>query len=218
MIKLQHHYLWLWKESRLLDDLLRDKYGYLQPLATYINELRPAAKKLTKRFSVVGQAEHDTYADYFGWLGEVLCEFWLKKFGHRYDLCGIGDTSDNKFNRGFDLTARSLFSEELVSQIQVKMRGREDARFSAKDLFTFMNEGAMANVLPAYLVLMVPTCTLKPEELLSYRDEFNKLGWKRFRIITGPCMQRDIDLLPSAAGRSGNEEFLLQFREAVLTG
>lgn len=214
MIKLHHKFVWLWKESGLLDELQYDEYGLLQPLSFYIKELRKTAKRLAKAHP----EQEDGYINYFGWLGEVLCEFWLKKFGHRYDLCSIGDTSDSKFNRGFDLTARSIFSEELVSQIQVKMRGREDAHFGAKDLLTFMDEGAKAGVLPAYLVLMVPTCTLRLEELLSYRDEFNKLGWKRFRIITGPCMQRDIDLLPSAAGRTGNEEFLLQFREAILAG
>jgi hypothetical protein len=209
-MKLQHKYTWLWHESKLLDEL-RDKDGNVKPLAWYIKQLPKAASKLAAKESDA----KETYKDYYGWLGEVLCEFWLKKFGHRYDIAEVTDTSENQFTRGYDFVARSFFTEELKSQIQVKMRSDSEKMFILKDLYTFFDEGQKAGILPQYLVLMVPTSTLTHKELLSYKNDFNRQYLPRIRVINQAIMQDNIHELPSIRGLGGNAEFFTSFREAV---
>ena len=210
---INHKYKWLWRENGLLDELAEDKYGNLQPLSWYIKQLSRCAKQLAEKHPI-----DQAYANYFGWQGEVLCEFWLRLFGHRYDLCDIEDTSEDQFTRGFDIRARSIFASELEAQIQVKMRGRSDAIFNEYDLFTFLDEAKEAEILPPYMVLMVPTSTGLKRDVLSYHKNFKQSGFHRFRIITGPVMEEEIDNLPLTEGNSGKEEFLIQFREAIFAG
>jgi hypothetical protein len=209
-MKLKHKYVRLWKESGLLDEL-RDEEGNVKPLSWYIKRLPKAAEKLAKNEADPREA----YKDYYGWLGEVLCEFWLKKFGHRYDIAEVTDTSENQFTRGYDFTARSFFAEELKSQIQVKMRSDPEKTFLLKDLYTFFDEGQKAGILPQYLVLMVPTSSLTHQELLSYKNDFKRDYLPRIRVINQAIMQSNIHELPSTRGHGGNEEFFTSFREAV---
>lgn len=212
-MKLQHKFTWLWKESGLLNELLRDQSGNLQPLKVYIKQLRKAADILAIKHPLPDTDRHD----YYGWMGEVLCEFWLRLFGQEIGITSVQDTSENKFTRGYDFTAVSTFSEALVAQIQVKMRSREWATLKEGDLYTFLDEGHKAGVLPQYLVLMVPTMNGVRRETLSYLDDFRQRGYARFCIITGADMAYRIDRLPSSRNKSGLEEFLLQFRDAVMT-
>jgi len=206
-MKLTHRYAHLWQKSGLLDELL-DKDRNPKPLVTYIKQLPKAAEKLAR-------ADGADYADYYGWMGEVLCEFWLRLFGHRYDVFDVQDTSADQFQRGYDFTARSAFAEELQVQIQVKMRRDTEKSFLFKELYTFLDEGKKAGILPQYLVLMVPTSQLPWNEVLSYRDGFQARYGTRVRIITGEMMQTDVRELPSAAKRHYNEEFFARFKAAL---
>jgi hypothetical protein len=208
-MKLQHKYTWLWKESGLLDDLAKDDHGNLQPLSWYVKQLPKVAKILAVKYPI-----EQAYANYYGWLGEVLVEFWLKKFGHRYDLQTIMDTSAAQFNRGFDFGGSEIFAN-LPIQVQVKMKSDQTRTLTKDKLFTFMDEGQKAAVLPQYLILMVPSFFGKDRlDVISYKDDFQSLATKSFLIITGRDMQDAVNSLPSA-DRSGQEEFLLQFRKAV---
>jgi hypothetical protein len=209
-MKLQHKYVWLWQKSGLLNDL-RDKDGNVKPLSWYIKQLPKAATKLAANEADPKEA----YKDFYGWLGEVLCEFWLKKFGHRYDIVEITDTSENQFTRGYDFTARSFFAAELLSQIQVKMRSDSEKTFMLKDLYTFFDEGQKAGILPQYLVLMVPTSSLTPQDLLSYKADFKRDYLPRIQVINREIMQANMRNLPSVRGFGSNEEFFTSFREAV---
>jgi len=208
-MKLQHKYTWLWKESGLLDEFARDEHDNLQPLSWYVKQLPRVAKRLAAKHPM-----ENAYANYYGWMGEVLVEFWLKKFGHRYDLQQIMDTSDQQFNRGFDFTGADVF-DSLPVQVQVKMKSDQIRTLTKDKLFTFMDEGQKAGVLPQYLILVVPSFFGKERmEVISYKNDFQKLAAVKFLIITGRDMQNAVNSLPSA-DRSGQEEFLLQFREAV---
>jgi hypothetical protein len=208
---LQHKYTWLWKESGLLDELATDDYGNLQPLSWYVKQLPKAARQLAAKHPI-----DQAYANYYGWMGEVLVEFFLKKFGGRFDLQSIVDTSDDQFTRGFDFRGSDVFAN-LPIQVQVKMKSDQTRTLTKDNLFTFMDEGQKAAILPQYLILVVPSFFGKERiDVLSYKDDFQKLATKSFQIITGRDMQVAINSLPSAThGRGGNEEFLLQFAEAV---
>lgn len=209
-MKLQHKYTWLWKESGLLDELAKDEYDNLQPLSWYVKQLPKVARKLAARFPA-----EQAYANYYGWLGEVLVEFWLKKFGHRYDLSTVMDTSDQQFNRGFDFAGSDVFAN-LPIQVQVKMKSDQTRTFTKDKLFTFMDEGQKAAVLPQYLILMVPSYFGKERlDVISFKDDFQKLASKSFLIITGRDMQREVNSMPTSSDRDSNEDFLLQFAEAV---
>jgi hypothetical protein len=208
-MKLQHKYVHLWAESRLLAEL-RDADKNVKPLKTYVAQIRKFA--MTK-----GKPGSEEFNNTYGWMGEVLCEFWLKLFGHRYDIMEVTDTSENQYTRGYDFTARSFFAEELKAQIQVKMRGDPSKQFLLKDLYTFFDEGHKAGILPQYLVLMVPTTALTEEDILSYRGGFKSIYLPRIRVITQEIMLHEMHRLPSIRGLGGVEEFFTRFREAVTT-
>jgi hypothetical protein len=210
-MKLQHKYTWLWKQSGLLDELAKDNHGNLQPLSWYAKQLPKVAKTLATHHPI-----DQAYANYYGWLGEVLAEFWLKKFGHLHSLQAIMDTSAAQFNRGFDFAGSDVFAG-LPIQVQVKMKSDQTRTLTKDKLFTFMDEGEKANVLPQYLILMIPSFFGKDRlDVISYKDDFQLLASKQFLIITGRDMQDAINSMPSATpGRSGTEEFLLQFAEAI---
>lgn len=206
-MKLQHKHVHLWAQSGLLNEL-RDGDDHIKPLKTYVNQIRRYALKQ-------GKPGSEEFNNTYGWMGEVLCEFWLKLFGHRFDIMEVADTSENQFTRGYDFTARSFFTEELKAQIQVKMRGDPTKQFLLKDLYTFFDEGHKAGILPQYLVLMVPTTSLTEQDILSYRGGFKGIYLPRIRVITQEVMLREMHQLPSTRGLGGVEEFFTRFREAV---
>ena len=98
-IILTHNQQALWVESNILSNLL-DVDGNSKTLKDILSEVTEYAIRRTieKTGCKAGRVrQEDEYKNTFGWMGEVLCEFWLRTFGHRLDLCNICDTSYNQF-------------------------------------------------------------------------------------------------------------------------
>ena len=196
--------------------ILKDEYGNLQPLGSYINAMSSSIKKIVNKKYKFIQASKDEqkeeYRNQFGWAGEVLCEFWLRRFGHLYDLINIRDTSEHEFNRGFDFRAGVIHYPDLEAHIQVKMSADATKRLSEGKLSTFIDEMEKAGVVPRFGVLMFPTSTVSlRKEALGYQNSFQQRGVKMFHIVTQEVMCNVI----RERCLGGHEEFLDEFMSAV---
>lgn len=214
---LTHLQRYLWTESGILSELI-DKNNNPKTLRHIIEEIRSYAIKRTiektncKKSEVLLQEE---YKNTFGWMGEVLCEFWLKTFGHRFDLNDIKDTSVNQYQRGYDFTAKVIIDPTLTALIQIKMQGKEKA-FTRDSLFTFFDEVRVKGIIPRYTILMVPTAELSKKEMLSWKEDFKKEYSSQLMFIGLNKMDEEVLSLPTKIqGDNPNLEFFIRFKECL---
>jgi hypothetical protein len=213
---LSHKYQNLWIESSILDNLM-DEDSNAKPLSQMLKEVQKYAisRAMTvEHCSKANATSTDEYKNTFGWMGEVLCEFWLKVFGHKYDIVTIQDTSQNQFQRGYDFTGSSIFDSGFNAIIQIKMQSKTKA-FEFGKLFTFLDEAEKASSLPQYTVLMVPTSILKKDEILSYKKNFKLDYQSKIKYIGQNAMDNEIAKLPSLRFKNGNLEFFTRFKESL---
>lgn len=213
---LSHQKQHLWVESNILSTLTGDDNP--KTLAHIIDEAKAYAIK--RAVDLTGctkkdATKSDEYKNTFGWMGEVLCEFWLRTFGHRYDLTDIQDTSSNLYQRGYDFTASVIIDTSLKALIQVKTQS-EDRAFTSGSLFTFFDEVKVKSILPRYTFLMIPTATSPKSEMLSWKNDFKKEYSPQLIFIGQQQMDRDIQSLPTVIqGNNPNLEFFVRFRESL---
>ena len=207
----------MWLESGILDHLI-DLDGHPKPLSQIVEEVQEYS--LLRTCEICGCKEKDAktkdeYKNMFGWMGEVLCEFWLKTFGHKYGIVYVCDTSQNQFQRGYDFTGSSVFDAGFNAVIQVKMQSTEKS-FTYGKLFTFLDEAKKVNSLPQYTVLMVPTSTLNLGKVLSYKDGFKEEYKSKIIYIGQNKMSECLREMPSLSGLEGHHEFFTKFRESLI--
>jgi hypothetical protein len=213
---INHRLANLWIESRILDNLI-DIDGNPKPLGAYLKEIRKfcLSRATTINNCKKGDAQiTDEYKVALGAMGEVLCEFWLKIFGCRYDIHNITDTSQNQFQRGYDFTGLSIFDTSMDVLIQIKMQGKPTP-FELGKLFTFFDEATKAKSLPQYTILMVPTSRLSHDEILSYKKDFKQDYLSKMRFIGFNEMDSAIMQLPSHRFNNANLEFFTRFKESL---
>lgn len=217
-ITLTHIHRNLWVESRILENLI-DKDGNPKAFGTIINEAHSYA--ISRASNLMGCKKKDAnkteeYRNTFGWMGEIVSEFWLKVFGQRYDIVSVTDTSQNQFQRGYDYTGCGFFDTGMSVLIQVKMMEDSFKSFKKGKLFTFLDEAEKAASLPQYTILMVPTSDLSSDEILSYKDDFKEDYRSKIRYFGKSKMSSDIRTLPTMRnGLDGHHEFLLWFKESL---
>jgi len=217
-IMLSHNKVHLWISSGIFGNLL-DQTGNPKPLITYIKQIERYAllrEKATMHITKNEKIAAEEYRNTYGWMGEVLCEFWLKRFGHLYDIERIVDTSANEFQRGYDFTAQSIF-EALPALIQVKMTVDGYHQFQQEKLHTFFDEVATARVLPQYTFLMCPTNVLSDDTVLSYKKDFRLDYTDQIHFIGQDKMRERIQGLPKRSETpflNGNHEFFTLFADA----
>jgi hypothetical protein len=217
MIQLRHLQTKLWLESNILSNLcLLDTNP--KTLRNILDEVKEYAIKRTIEKTGCKKSEvkkEQEYKNTFGWMGEVLCEFWLHTFGHRYDLAAVRDTSENEFQRGFDFTSSVIIDAESSAIIQVKMQN-EDRAFTQKALYTFLDEALIKGIRPRNTILMVPTNELPKGEILSWKDDFKKRYSSQIIYIGRNAMSREIRSLHSTIqGNNPNLEFFIRFRDCI---
>ena len=217
IVQINHKHRNLWIESDLLSTLV-DESNNPKTLRDFLFEIKKYAisravlKYGCSKKNATGSEE---YKNTLGWMGEVLCEFWLHTFGHRYDLSLVKDTSENQFQRGYDFTSSVLIDESISSIIQVKMQ-KEDKSFTKQSLFTFFDEAFLKNIQPRYTILMVPTNELPKGEILSWKDDFKTQYSSQLIFIGQKEMDRNILSLPTTVqGENPNLEFFIRFRESL---
>lgn len=217
-IILTHIHQGLWLESKILENLL-DEDDNPKPLACYLKEAEKYAINLASEVNKCKKSEAnktEEYKNIFGWMGEVLAEFWFRLFGTRYDVISIRDTSHNQFQRGYDITGVSIFDQSMNVLIQIKMQGF-DRSFKKDSLYTFFDEAEKHKARPEYTILMVPTSSMSFEEILSYKKDFKADYLSRMRFIGQAEMDRNIVCLPSNRGYNANLEFFTRFRDSLNT-
>lgn len=211
-----HAHLWL--ESKILDNRL-NKDGHPKTLRTYLQEAEKWSIKEAMRIdkcTIKDAKQTETYRNTFGWMGEVLAEYWLLVFGHLWNIHTIRETSRDQFNRGFDLIGTSKYDESKTILIQVKMRSDGFYRFVVSDCYTFLDEAEKRETLPQHLIFMCPTSKHKSkEDALSYKDNFKADYKDRFVFIGEQRMNKEIGKLP-VQGVTGNEYFFGSFRESLI--
>lgn len=210
-MKLSHKYTYLF-------DGFFEKYPNLASFKDLIEATRKYAKAIADQELKTGALETEKgekFRVYYGALGEVLSEFWLRLFSHELQLAKIFDTSANQYCRGFDFVASSIFTDSLLALIQVKMRKDDLKTFVLRDLTTLFDEVERRDVLPQHVILMVPTSTLSNHEILSYKEGFQREYSNRMVFVGYRRMLDSAQNLPSTRGLTGVQEFIEQFREAV---
>ena len=95
------------------------------------------------------------------------------------------------------------------------MRKDELKTFLFENLTTFFDEAEKRNVLPQHVLLMVPTSTLSPREILSYKNGFQREFSNKMVFIGYRQMLDHVQYVPSTRGLTGVQEFIAQFKEAV---
>lgn len=212
MIKLTHKY------THLFEDFFANP-KYTASLKDVITGMRTYAIKLAADELHINRKEAvktDEFRLYYGALGEVFCEFWMRMFAaSELRLSNVFDTSANQFCRGFDFTASSLFNDSLLALIQVKMRKDELKTFMRHDLATLFDEASRHGVLPQHLILMVPTSSLSRAEILSYKEGFAREATDRMVFVGYQRMLKAIQSLPSTRELIGVQEFITSFKESV---
>jgi len=211
-MKLTHKYTYLFEG-------FFENPKYVASLKDLINGMRSYAIKLTAdelKLDKKAAIKTDEFRLYYGALGEVFCEFWMRTFASsELRLSNIFDTSANQFCRGFDFTASSLFNDSLLALIQVKMRKDELKTFMRHDLVTLFDEASRRGVLPQHLILMVPTSSLSRTEILSYKEGFAREASDRMVFVGYQRMLKAIQGLPSTRDLIGVQEFIESFKESV---
>lgn len=216
-MKISHARAHLWLESGILSNLSSDDGNY-KTLRHILEEVKEYSLKRAVEKTGCKKSEakkQDEYKNTIGWMGEVLCEFWLRTFGHRMDLTDICDTSANKFQRGYDFTARVIIDLTLTALIQIKMQS-EDRAFTRESLFTFFDEVKKTGTLPRYTILMVPTAELPKAEMLSWKKDFKKEYSSQLIFVGLGKMDEEILSLPTRIqDENPNLEFFIRFRECL---
>lgn len=223
-IKIDHLQKSFWIESKILENCY-DSEG--KPLP--INGKRGSIESEVKKFAIKKAIEEnpvltkktapssDTYRFIIGAMMEVLSEFYIKLFElSNFNLQLIEDTSDEKYQRGYDFIGKAGPLGDIDVQIQIKWRDDSKHLFTKKDLHTMVDEAEKAEIRNKNVWLVVVSSTeMKGYEVLSWKDEFKANYLDRFRIITGKIMEYKIARLQSSRKLSGFEEFWTLFKESL---
>lgn len=198
MIEIKHNQKGLWIESGILDDINPgDKLDFI-PLNGHKDGMEKKIIEFAKRKAIEEDpitfnkknAQHsDTYKFIMGAMTEVLVEFYLKMFElTNYDLKTIHDTSENKFEKGFDLVGISGYKSTFKAHIQVKWRFDSNHKFKASSLKTMVERFKEEGIDSRNLYLIVVSARQEnPKDVLHWRDTFPDMN-----IITGRKMSEKI--------------------------
>jgi hypothetical protein len=232
MITINHNQKHLWLESKILDDfyetsekklvcsflgkkIIRGKNPAIE--AQIVKFAKDKAIEVDNSLTYKTAQTSDVYRFVVGNMMEVLAEFYLKLFEvNNHNLSFIKDTSDDIFNRGFDLIGKAGIYGDMDVQIQVKWRDDKKHLFKIGELYTMLDEAEKANIMDKNLYLMVMSSDeLNGSKVLHYKDDFKQLYQSRINVITGKMMEQKIIGLRSGRGLSGMEEFWTYFKECL---
>jgi hypothetical protein len=203
-IELTHIQRYLWLESNVFDNL-KDDLGNTIPLFGKGADKKGqnmekllyefAKKEAVRRYPSNKFSQIKEYKFIIGALMEVLAEFYLKFFElNNYDLRVVIDTSENKFQKGYDFIGLAGHNGDVKIQVQVKWRKDKKYRFNKFNLKTMLEMAEQENIKDKDLYLIVVSADFSdPYEVLNFRENFRSEYSSKIKIITGRTIANKIN-------------------------
>ena len=152
------------------------------------HDFEDAAKNCALKFGPTGTNE---YRDVLGQIFECFVEFWLKRYGSipLLDVHNVSDTSNDKFNVGFDFNAQD--SSGLREVVQAKFKCDPSYLFSRNDLGSFISK-ADEDDIPATRRILITN--LKRNKTTGAPFHYSWSGaLKQLRLIDRDVLKKFID-------------------------